>query len=433
MGQGGKITVVNNTDKKFVKTLQKDKHMKSWNFPNTIEAGTSQNIYVEWRGLGVKQSTGDVEYSVKDSFNSKFQIQARAAPDLNIEVYFNNLSTRNNPKGSIISLGWSRDGHVNFVLSGREGNYTSTNMDGASWMQDHLPLFGDVMLKEICIPGSHDAGMSTLVSGTFFAKSGNTLTQSYSVAGQLNLGVRYFDIRPVITAGKFSTGHYQFVDTIKSWQGANGQTIQSIISDVNTFTANKKELVILGVSHSLNTDVGNKSYRSFNHNEWNRLLSQLSGLNNLFVTSRNADLTKVKVRDFIGNKSSVVIVVDGQNAVLGDHHGRGFYLSSNFSVFDVYAESNKVDVMADDQLNKMKHQAGKRYFLLSWTLTQTPLEATFAVSTIENMANKANQHLVHYLYPNLSKNTFPNIIHTDYVVDSTPATMAMAVNWKKIM
>ncbi|WP_224244333.1 hypothetical protein [Hyalangium gracile] len=67
---------------------------------------------------------------------------------------------------------------------------------------------------------THDSGMSTLSSGTAFANAGNVITQTTSIFGQLTLGARYFDIRPVISGGQFSTGHYGHVDQINSSDAA---------------------------------------------------------------------------------------------------------------------------------------------------------------------------------------------------------------------
>ena len=119
------------------------------------------------------------------------------------------------------------------------------------------------------MPGSHDAGMSTLTSGTAMGTRANVITQTQSIGGQLNAGSRYFDIRPVISAGQYVTGHYGRIEQlgVVTWQGGNGQSIDSIISEINAFTACNQELIILRLSHDLNTDVGNEGYRSFTQHE----------------------------------------------------------------------------------------------------------------------------------------------------------------------
>jgi hypothetical protein len=210
-----------------------------------------------------------------------------------------------------------------------------------SWMQNNLGLLGSRSLGKVCIPGSHDAGMSCFGSSTAFAHTCNTQTQTTGILGQLNFGIRYFDIRPVISSGKYFTGHYSHVGAISSWQGANGQSINSLIDDINDYTSNNNELVILNLSHDLNTDLGNDSYASFTQSEWDALFTLMQqGIKNLFVAENptRVDLTTLTINDFIGSNSAAVVVVveSSSNGIsLGNFSNQGFYLGSCSA--DVYS------------------------------------------------------------------------------------------------
>jgi len=197
-----------------------------------------------------------------------------------------------------------------------------SSTSSTAWLQNNLSVLGSRPLRHICMPGTHDAGMSAYNSGTAFTHSCDTVTQTTGILGQLQYGSRYFDIRPVISGGQFMTGHYTDVTQLNSWQGANGQSIQSIIDDVNNYTASNSELVVLYLSHDLNTDLGNSSYAPLTQQEWNTLLTLLQeGINNLFVTSAS-DLTTLTLNTFIGNnKAAVVVVVDpsGTGISLGNY------------------------------------------------------------------------------------------------------------------
>ena len=286
MGQGGYITLVNGTDTDLNKTHEHSYQMNSWNFPDKIAAKNSVNVYVEWdQGIFTTESddAGETTYTLEGTEGLAFQVRARAKNGFQLEIHFSNLDTPGNPKGSTLKLGWVHDGYVSFIISGKTGDYSSTNLPSASWMRDNLSILGSKKLKEICITGSHDSGMHVYTSGTAFAHDCNTLTQSKSLQGQLSAGTRYFDIRPVISAGKYYTGHYGYIDQLASWQGANGQSIESIVADVNAFVSNHKELVVLNLSHSLNTDVGNSQYRPFNQAEWDGLFAELAKIDNLYI------------------------------------------------------------------------------------------------------------------------------------------------------
>lgn len=445
MGQGGSITLVNATQYDWSNTYQHSYQMNSWGFPSTIPAGSSTTVYVEWDQNifhTTKDDTGEVTYTLNGT-DLNFQVQARVSNGFNLQIVFTNLATLGNSQGSTIDLGWNHNGCVNFILSGEKGNFTSSNLP-TSWMQSNLNILGNRSLRQLCIPGSHDSGMSTCTSSTIFACDCNTITQTTGLLGQLQFGARYFDVRPVISAGKYLTGHYSYINQIKSWQGANGQFIQSIIDDINTYTASNKELVIVYLSHDLNTDLGNGSYASFTQDEWNTLFWQLKGINNLFIAPNplTVDLTALVLNDFIGgNQAAVVVIVDPSDSsiTLGDYANQGFYSSKNFAVYNQYSGTNDVNQMKSDQLAKMKTERSNpnsSYFLLSWTLTQDNTQATTCklgtADSILDLANQANSQLYSMLLPACSEQCYPNIVYTDNIQTSDIAAMAMAVNSKAV-
>ena len=437
MGQGGYIVIANATPYAMQSTYNHSYQMNSWSFPQTINAGTCVSVYVEW-DQSVFDNQSDDSGEQNYTFNGlTFQIQARAQNGFNLGVQLQNFGTQGVPQGTTLNLGWNHNGNVFFILSETNGILTSTNLSGA-WMQNSLAALGSRTLLDLCIPGSHDAGMSQFNSHTAFAATCNTITQTNSIGGQLSLGSRYFDIRPVISAGQYYTGHYSLVSQINSWQGANGESIASIVNDVNAFTANNKELVILYLSHDLNTDAGNNNYPGFDQDEWNSLFAILKGINNLYVAPADANLTKLTLNQFIGNnKAAVVLIVDPTNSgiQLGSYAGNGFFPATALNLFNSYSNTNDLPTMTSDQLSKMKAERtppNLSYFLLSWTLSQDNTEVTTCAigtaNSILDLANIANQALPGTLLQNVSSNCYPNIIYTDNVSGFNVAALAMAVN-----
>ena len=347
MGQGGHLTLVNGTRYDWTLTVPKEPYqMNSFRFPETVPAMKSADVYIEWNeGLWARwqDDSGEVVYTLRGSKHS-FEIQARVIDErYHLQVAFTNLETQGNPRDSTIDLGWNWDSYVTFVLAGSEGDFISTNPP-AAWMQNNLSTLGKLPLKHLCMPGTHDAGMWMVDGGTAFAGKTTTITQTRSIGGQLLAGSRFFDIRPVISAGAFKTGHYNEMGT---WQGTNGQSIASIIDDVNAFTSTHKELVILYLSHDLNTDSG---YGPLTQEDWNRLLSQLQNIKDLYIApSPPDDLTKIALADYIGTGAAVVVVVDRSDIALGKFANNGFYTKKQFSVFDSYAGKSSVEEMASDQ------------------------------------------------------------------------------------
>ncbi len=311
----------------------------------------------------------------------------------------------------------------------------TTGLNPASWMHDHLALLGNQPLNAFCMTGSHDSGMSVRTSGTAFGLDCNTLTQTNGIQEQLNLGARYFDIRPVISGGKYLTGHYTQlkIDKLVSWQGANGQSIQEIITDVNAFTAVHQELVILNLSHSLNTDLGNAKYAPFTQAEWNRLFAELSHLHHLFVVHNDptVNLTSYTLNRFIATGPAVVLVVQA-NVNLGSYAGQGFYRYRNFNVYNNYSDTNDLEKMARLQFERMQENQDQ-YFLLSWTLTQSDTQAATCfilpgVKSIKDLADTANAALIPSVMPVVTKTNFPNIIYQDNIKDDQAVQLAMQIN-----
>ncbi|WP_353570481.1 hypothetical protein [Candidatus Albibeggiatoa sp. nov. BB20] len=437
MDQCGYVTLVNSTDCDWKKTKQHADHLISWDLPQTISAHSSVNIYVEWCDTfltGESPDAANATYVLEGSNGQSFQLHVQAGESTKLHVALKHLNAYSHSTVARLELnGNDQKGKRAFILAGSNSHYAASSSIGPSWMHKNLGLIGDKKLNQICITGAHDAGMSSLHSHTAAAFDCNTLTQTHPLHTQLNFGARYFDIRPVIAGGRYRTGHYSFIENFfkNTWQGGNGQSIKSIISDVNSFTAVHKELVILNLSHALNTDYDNANYKEFTQNEWDGLFNELRHLNHLYVNhTQNDDLTKITLRTFISETPAVVVIVDEKNVKLRKLASKGFYHSKNFNVYNHYSKTDVFKEMARDQIRKMERHS-KDYFLLSWTLTQAWYQAAGCkggADSIKQLANKANKHLDSYLYPAITKQAFPNIIFVDNILDDKSARIAMKIN-----
>ena len=323
MGMGGFLTLINATPYEWDLIYHHSFCMNGWDsaFPTSIGPGGAERIYVEfdtWEVFDDTQDAAEAIYSFGPSSSPfSFQVQARGNSGANVfdphlQIQFDNFQTPGNPRGSILNLGWNHgyphavatsgafgqplnlwgNGSVTFILSmDAAGNLHSSNPPGATWMSDNLGTLGGRTLRQLCMPGTHDSGMSQIGSCTEFGDAFNTRTQSQGIYGQLVEGARYFDIRPVISDGVFVTGHYSFLGSILKSQGCNGQSIAGVIDDINRFTGQvlggrqERGLIILSLSADMNTDLGEGNYRSLTQEEWNRLLGELQQINHLYVQS----------------------------------------------------------------------------------------------------------------------------------------------------
>jgi hypothetical protein len=290
------------------------------------------------------------------------------------------MSTKQSAQAAEIDLGFRHNAAVNWIMSTDEaGNWWSNSGSYADWMQQSMGSLANRTLKHICMPGSHDAGMGTFSPGTIGAHFANTQTQYLDFYQQLMAGSRYFDLRPVLSRGEWIAGHYGQVGDI--WLGGNGQSLTDIMQQINDFTSKYQELVIINLSHTLDTD---NKYKDLTQTQWNDLFTALKRINNRYTVSNpgSIDLSTRRLGDFITDRASVLIIAQiPDGIILGDYANQGFYSGQNFPFYDEYSNSNNLATMKSDQLAKLKQNRNivaeqserrDRFHIFSWTLTQKP-------------------------------------------------------------
>ncbi len=434
----GILTLVNGTDFDWEKTDQTNETLQTWAFPDRVPTGSSVDVFIDPKSSAYGQLDGfvaTVNYRLNSIASSEFQIVANSQFNFILQVNYIELQTKDVPVGSMKALGWNQKGYVSFILSGKPEALYSNHSLGDNWMAANFDLFGAQRLSNLCMIGTHNSGMSIYSKGTAFTGPCNTLTQYFGIKDQLMLGVRYFDIRPVLKDGIYYTGHYSKIDPagMSSWQGACGQQIEEIIAEINQFCEEHRELIVLNFSHSLNTDLNQSEIRSFNQDEWITLFDLLQDFHNLYINRVDEiDLTKLSLSEFIAEKAAVVLLIDGFSS-LGEYQGNGFYRSDQLSTYNEYSNTNQLYDMVDDQFQKMANHSDEDYFLLSWTLTQSNSNATTCFTgtgpSIKDLAISANQRIPSLLYPKIPESGFPNIIYIDYLADTELNALNMALNY----
>lgn len=114
--------------------------------------------------------------------------------------------------------------------------------------------FFNLPLNMVSLPASHDAGTSVATKCTSLASTAQTQTQTLDIGGQLNAGIRYFDLRPCVWdihanngSNDFYFGHFT---SAESGQGCLGQNMVQALQQVAWFIkTNTQEVVILKFSH----------------------------------------------------------------------------------------------------------------------------------------------------------------------------------------
>ena len=434
-GHGGHITLVNSTPYDWKRYEHGDHEMDHWKTQKWVRSGHSITFYMEYKSASDK-SNAYAKYKLINApsghaFRIDFVADAKGGPVVTIRPYFDIKDGVDKKKDH--SIGFKHNGVVSFILVGdtKNGFYSNLNSHSKNWMHNSLPIIGNRDLNKICITGSHDAGMYEMNKNTDFAHECNTLTQDHGIYKQLEYGARYFDIRPVIHNSKYHTGHYGKL--AGEWQGADGGSIDDVIKDINKFTKDHKELIILDLSHDLNYD--NSPASGFTQSEWTALYKKLNGINYLYKPNKSKKLKHLSLNDLIQKSASVIIIVDKTHLPSNSkYYKKGFFHNNQFNIYNHYYGDNDWKGMRNDQIGKMNDHATHQYFLLSWTLTQSDAEATDCYgsnsSSIKTLAKIANQHMPHSVFDKTNNIYYPNILYTDLITTNNAALISMAINYR---
>eukprot|EP01039_Chlorochromonas_danica_P008035 gene8035-8863_t len=339
------------------------------------------------------------------------------------------------------------DGYL--ILEDTLAGYTRITIISCNqWIGDNIDMLGDRTLRSICLPGTHDAAIYTVDQIYPASMNLTSITQKMTILEQLTMGIRYFDLR--VTKRNdlyYATNYYTLCVQFGSLSGCaelggRGPTIDAIIDEFNTFTTNyHKEVIILNFSQSTGEDG-----QPFDSDTWVGLLTKLRDKVLCLYTNDVPDLTQVKLKDFVASGQSAVIVVVRENPAAvnwSDFHG--IHQGGKFPMFNESSNTQVVDDMTADQINKMiKHKKNPDdpVFLLSWTLTQStqlleqyardiaqaiahgesppsPAGGKYFEYTLENLAAQANSRL-NCIFPACDPHSFPNIIMLDFVFPDLP-------------
>lgn len=303
------------------------------------------------------------------------------------------------------------------------------------------------------MPGTHDSGMSEFHGGIGDAAGCNTETQNFGIYRQLYNGARHFDIRPFLTGGGWWTGHFGWSKiTTYDWRGGYGQSMTSIINEINNFTASYNELIVLRLSHAFTDDFKthmNSEGPRFTQEDWNSFITQLLRINHLVKgVDSSTDLTKLQVSYFIENRPAVIVVIDDNtlNITHPDQDGplvnvssfvkEGIFFRDQFPLTSKWSDSDDEDDVVNDQLDAMKkYRTDPRQpvFLLNWALTKQGVDNICIgglFGAITDFAIHFNNLLFRALWETMASNTYPNIIAVDgFQSSSDIAALAVAINY----
>jgi hypothetical protein len=343
---------------------------------------------------------------------------------------------------------------------------TSRIWDRSNWMKDYQ----NKSLGQLSIPGSHDAAMSQSNDCYVGASTGNTKTQIKSIADQLDVGIRYFDIRPAfdlssdLTVCEYRTGH--FSNTPVGIKGCFGEAMIDVLTSTQHFLAqNQTEVVVLKFSHFYvyghesgffkeedpsdepSTDLKQRlitnlmAYIGYNlgtsyvfHNTSGTRLADLplsSCAGKAIIVFDISELHGVSLTSGIYTYLDLLEKTgDDDHPVINTHTKQDAHLV----VFDRYSNTNDISLMISKtapadltnptnpgqewQLMQTDYHNGD-LFLLSWTLTLSDSDSlnpfTYDILELSQEATGRLAHEMVSMYSNhkLTGPLFPNVLYVD--------------------
>lgn len=259
-----------------------------------------------------------------------------------------------------------------------------TKYNPTSWMADVLfPAKENYTLKDIVIPGAHDAGMSVL-NGVGGQQSGtintcNVLTQKLNIEGQLNAGIRMFDLRIGFYKNEFYTKHCSSDCMADAIGGGYGERFRNILESLKSFLqTNNKEIVVLTLSHFCEREASAKSVADFIFNHLGKELIYNNG---------GKDISEIKLSALSGKA-----IVTFEKFATDDKLIDSSTINGNTNVFlnmrREYAASNDINKLTAKQFaffNTAKSGLAKNEWVrLDWQLTQSADEAAIICNDFQD-------------------------------------------------
>jgi hypothetical protein len=220
-------------------------------------------------------------------------------------------------------------------------------LHASNWMFDNVNLLKDLPINALLwLPGSRDSGMiNKPTSKTDNLSEAMVTTQTLDIYQQLLSGVRWLEVRAVVRDHEWYCGYHRFrmFENRPVAIGATGISVQTFIEQVNKFTADHKELVVIKVTQypghgddqfGLGPGVIGQAIPRADGSQLPATPKLKSigdtlreGLHDVYTSPHDEDVTRKTVNELImrtgSPKSCVVVSVEKQGGIAFDHPRTG--------------------------------------------------------------------------------------------------------------
>lgn len=253
----------------------------------------------------------------------------------------------------------------------------------------HSHPVADIALVNICLPGSHDAGMYLTQHCTPFANTGNTQTQYLPMKQQLEAGLRIYDLRPWLYHGEFYAHHSTKCDGL----GCKGDKFINILHAVRDFLDTHHELVILDLTHFCHTSATDTAFLSLlNTTLGDRIYRETS--------TTDIPLIQIPLRQILGADSRtgkvILLIESAENTPAA--RSKGYFNTDALHTAGGWTNDNMLPLLTAHQVRNFTNYKGNgnRIYEWAWQITQHDEQALrcalapHARAAIYKGAHKAN-------------------------------------------
>ncbi|KAJ0290318.1 hypothetical protein CBS470a_003965 [Colletotrichum nupharicola] len=257
----------------------------------------------------------------------------------------------------------------------------------------------------------------------------DTQTQAYSIAGQLALGARYFEIRPALADDEFHIFHVSDPRATVI-VGASGVTLQDVIDDINE---NPGEFIFLWMRDMVSFRGGLfGGGHPFDGNEMAQFFDKLRGIQNrcrgLTAATKLQDRVMGELMEQNDGRGCVAIILDqfGVDARFPqDDPASGIFLAGkHMDRTDRWEEGvgrSPGELLAyqatgfyDADRRRAEPSNGGDFFVSQWVLNAKHEDAVFY--GLENLANYLTTPLLYYGgVAAMTPEMFPTVMLMDYI------------------
>lgn len=429
------ITIVNLTPHRFVLQSTHSYQMDVFDWGDIPQGHARQNTVVYTDGLGKSavDDNGEAYYAI-DGTDKTFVVRATThIPDANPARTVIDLTGMG--QGQREYLDPAEQAPVTLVIAGSDsyGFITSIRYGAGNWMKNIYDVIKDRQIQHVIMPGTHDSGMSTISDKILGGGiSENTQTQGINIYDQLNAGARYFDLRVGTVHSVTNTSDYSYWtmhvndETAEIALGNTGESLDSVISEINQFTSESPGEVIFFHVRYL---VGIREVPSLGPIYWtsqmvNEFFGKLRGVNNRCGNLDTSNTFNQKPASYFmdqnGGNGCVIFLLAGdlQSSVPQDSVPDGIYQVNRLSIADDWSDLGDTQPMAEDQASDWKAVSrggsSDTFHISQWLVSADIFTTT--LYTIEGIGILPTNPALYWMgVNNMTPQSWPTVILTDYI------------------